>query len=424
MFADGTYDRSRRLYVVRLFAFEPGQELPTKRLHLVPVPTSVPRKMWLHTSLRIQHVGWTIDGRAARYEKYEEADPDLEFENDYTDVLKEPSRTAAWEPRPPGLPVLGLLPANHETLDELLEAPVVSAVVIAHDDEGSIARAVGAVVDQEVPVPFEVIVVTSGGDRTADVVRERFPHVTLVELTGTALPGKARNAGLRLARGEYVSFPGSHVELLPGSLAARVAAHDRGYAMVTGTTINGNATWAGTAAYFLENSSAIPGRPSAELEGPPVHCSYRRDVLASIGGFPEDMRAGEDTVVNRELWRRGHNAYRAQNVRIIHTSPSATSFSLARHQFTRGRSAGRIYLTQPGNAIRSRAFVWQILIRYVPNRLRNTRADVVAWGDDGTIGIYRLVRPLVAVGATAAWAGIWYELLRSLSRRPRRIRAG
>ena len=30
-----------------------------------------------------------------------------------------------------------------------------------------------------------------------------------------------------------------------------------------------------------------------------------RDHLLAVGGFPEDMRAGEDTVVNVELSRRG-----------------------------------------------------------------------------------------------------------------------
>ena len=59
-------------------------------------------------------------------------------------------------------------------------------------------RAVRAVVAQEVPGPFEVIVVTSGRDRTAEIVRDRFPTVD----GGRARPSgrspvQARNAGLR-----------------------------------------------------------------------------------------------------------------------------------------------------------------------------------------------------------------------------------
>ena len=73
------------------------------------------------------------------------------------------------------------------------------------------------------PEPFEVIVVTSGVDHTAAVVREQFPQVTLIELPGPALPGEACNAGLRVAHGTYIT-PNSHMALPPGSLAARLAA--------------------------------------------------------------------------------------------------------------------------------------------------------------------------------------------------------
>jgi glycosyltransferase involved in cell wall biosynthesis len=405
------YDASSTHVEYRLFAFEPGQQLLKTRLHLVPVPTSVPRRRWLRTSLRIQHLGGsTTERRAARYAKYEEADPRREFQSDYSHLLSEPTHVAHWETRPPGLPVLELSGSWEEPPDDPLDLPVLSAVIIAHDDESTIASSVRAVVDQEVPVPFQVIVVTSGRDRTAGVVREQFPDVVLIELEGTALPGRARNAGLRVALGEYVSFPGSHVELLPGSLAARIEAHDKGYAMVTGTTLNGNPSWAGTAAYFLDNSSVLPTRPSVELGGPPAHCSYRRDLLEDVGGFREDLRTAEDTAVNSELWRRGYNAYRAQNVWLVHRSPCNHPVALVRHYFSRGRGTGRVFLESPRGAPRRLSRAVRLVVLYVPNRLRSTSLRVRTWGDDYTIGIYRLVKPLVVLSVLAEWWGICVEL--------------
>ena len=197
-----------------------------------------------------------------------------------------------------------------------------------------------SVVEQESPWPFEVIVVTSGSDRTAEIVRDRFPDVTLIELPRPAYPGEARNAGLRLARGDYVSFPGSHIELPPGSLAARIAAHRLGHGMVTGTTLAGTRTVAGWAAYFLDNSWTLPGRPSQVLDAPPAHCSYTRAALLDVGGFPEHLRAGEDLVVNTELARRGITAYRSQDVRLIHHSPCRTRSRLIAHYFVRGGATG------------------------------------------------------------------------------------
>jgi hypothetical protein len=136
--------------------------------------------------------------------------------------------------------------------------PVISVVIISRDDEDRMEHVVRAAVDQDCPDPFEVIVVTSGTDRTADILRRRFPAVRLVELDHPALPGEARTAGRRLARGDFVAFPGSTVAMGRGSLRARLAAHDSGYALVSGAVANGTDTLAGWASYFLDHSASPP----------------------------------------------------------------------------------------------------------------------------------------------------------------------
>ena len=411
------YDRAD-LWAFRLFAFEPGLSLPPDRLHFVPVPTAIPRDRWIRTTIRIQHLGGsTPERRRSRFEKYAEADPDRFFQAGYEALLEHAVGFRPWTPRPPGLPVLlppGTAPSSGADLHDLdLSAPVLSAIVIAQEDEATIERTVRSVVDQKCPEPFEVIVVTSGTDSTAGVVRRAFPDVRVVELPEPALPGAARNAGLSAARGEYASFPGSHVELLPGSLAARVRAHELGYPMVTGSVLNGTRTPAGWASYFLDHSTALPGRPSGPLSGPPVHCSYAREFLLRAGGFPEDLRAGEDTVANHRMWRMGYRAYRAQELVLIHHSPCRDLSRLLRHHFQRGRGFGRIVLDQRRGRgpVLTFGMLRRNLVGYLPRRLSLVSAQVRRWGgplrDD-----YRRVRPWIFAGAAAAWVGTWYELLR------------
>jgi glycosyltransferase involved in cell wall biosynthesis len=420
----GQYDRAG-LWVYRLFSFEPGQRFPDQRLHFVPIPTNIPRERWVRTTIRIQHLaGLTEERRLARFEKYRQSDPGNAFQHSYRDVLTPPADVYAWEPRPEGLAILDVgedetaatfEDASHPPLDEIAGRPALSAVIISRDDGARLLRAVASVVAQQCPWPFEVIVVTSGEGNGAAMVREQFPGVVVVDLPRPALPGEARNAGLRVARGEYVSFPGSHVELPQGSLAARMRAHDLGYAMVTGTTLNGTPTWAGWASYFLDHSAVLPGRPSTELPGAPSHSSYRRSALLAVGGFPEHLRAGEDTVVNQELARRGYGAYRAQDVTLIHRSPCRTPWRLVRHHFVRGRGFGRILRERDGWG-RSDLFGvsgLRFLRQQTARRLSLTTRNVWRWGDRRAQAQYLRAFPLIVAGTLAAAAGSWYELLRA-----------
>jgi peptidoglycan/xylan/chitin deacetylase (PgdA/CDA1 family)/glycosyltransferase involved in cell wall biosynthesis len=395
------------LWVYRLFSGGPGLSFPSKRLHFVPVPRTIPRHRWIRTTIRIQHLAsLTPERRALRFAKYEEADPNNEFQHSYRDLLSSDDEVRKWEPRPAGLPVIHTT-TEPEPYDE--DQPALSAIVISRDDEDVIERSVASVVEQRCEWPFEVIVVTSGSDRTADVVRENFPSMRLVELPDPALPGEARNAGLRVARGDYVSFPGSHVELPEGSLEARRQAHDLGYAMVTGSTLNGTRTKAGWASYFLDHHTVLPNRPSTELPGAPAHCSYNREALLEVGGFPEDLRAGEDTVVNKELADRGYVAYRAADVTLIHSSPCRTIWKLLSHHFVRGRGYGRIMLgraSASGSLVRTARRQFRSQVRW---RLRSTHRHVRRWGGELNRE-YDKSTALVALGATSAWIGTCYEL--------------
>ena len=416
-----TYDRAD-LWAYRLFAFEPEQRMPAERLHFVPVPTSIPREQWRKTTFRIQHfAGLSAERRAARFAKYMEADADGVFQSDYSNLLEPLGPPRRWQSRPDGFPALAD-PFDTGTVIDLaeldLEAPLLSAIVISRNDEDRIERAVEAVVNQHCPEPFEVIVVVSGDDRTGEIVRERFPDVRLVELEGEALPGRARNAGVAVARGEYVSFPGSHVELPQGSLAARLDAHELGHSMVTGSMLNGTDTPAGWASYFLDHAGSLPGRPSGSLNGPPAHCSYRSEILAESGGFPEDMRAGEDTVVNNRLFQLGHGAYRAQDVALIHRSRCERPARLISHHFSRGRAMGRILAGERrAGRLPARRLIRSWLVRYLSSRLRRTSSQVAGFGDEELRRRYSSVYPLVVAGVVAAWAGMWTELLLRAVRR-------
>jgi glycosyltransferase involved in cell wall biosynthesis len=279
--------------------------------------------------------------------------------------------------------------------------PFLSAIIISQDDQDTIERTVGSIVAQNCPKPFEVILVNSGADGTAEFVKARFPEVILLKLPHPVLPGRARNEGLKIARGDYVSFPGSHVELLPGSLAARMRAHQKGFAMVTGAILNGTDTPAGWASYFMDHSTSLPGRPSGPLDVAPNSCSYDRRVLIQTGLFPENWRAGEDTVVNQRLWDEGHRAYRDNSIKLVHITRCRTPLRMARHHFNRGRAWGRL--------LGEREQTLNYLNGYMSRRLKMIDDCVRQWGSE-LEHRYREAKPLVRLGVASAWLGASSQL--------------
>jgi glycosyltransferase involved in cell wall biosynthesis len=356
----------------------------------VRVPTDIPREHWVKTSIQIRKHDRPLQGArpAAGALVSESADA--------------PMPLADAEIR--------------RSFDHALDAdrPVMSAIVISMNDRDRIEEVMDALVSQEVDRPVELILVNSGRDGTAEFVRDHYPGVRVVHLAEPALPGKARNAGLAVARGDFVTFPGSHIVLPPGALQRRIEAHEDGYAMACGAVLNGTDTRAGWASYFLDHAVALPGRPSRVLRLPPSRCSYLRGPLEAIGGFPEERRVGEDTVVNTRLFELGYRAYYSSDIQCIHNTPCTTVARLLHHHFERGLGFGRILWEQAGRPRRLRSrgqtILW-LTTKYPLRRTRFIREAVRDWG--ATVGReFTRSFPLVVAGVASAAVGAILFLLR------------
>ena len=299
-----------------------------------------------------------------------------------------------------------------EKLD--LSRATLSVIVISQNDRGRIQEVMEGLVQQKLEQSFEIILVNSGTDGTAEFVQERYSEVRVIHLSEPALPGKARNAGLQVARGDYVTFPGSHIVLPPGSLQPRVDAHEKGYAMVTGAVLNGTCTWAGWASYFLDHWIALPSRPSLQLGAAPAHCSYMKAPLKALGGFPEDRRTGEDTVVNNQLFALGHKAYFSSNIVFTHKSPCVNPAILLRHHYLRGRGFGRMLWEYPGpqktRKFRLRRIRW-LMTKYTVLRIFRITKGVIQWGRP-MWGQFVVSYPLILLGTMSAALGAVMFLLR------------
>jgi glycosyltransferase involved in cell wall biosynthesis len=101
------------------------------------------------------------------------------------------------------------------------ESLPVSAIVPVHDGEAYLGAALDSVAAQRHP-PVEVIVVDDGSTDGSGAVAAARPGVRYVRQACLG-PGAARNAGLRLARGELIAFLDQDDLWTPDKLALQVA---------------------------------------------------------------------------------------------------------------------------------------------------------------------------------------------------------
>jgi glycosyltransferase involved in cell wall biosynthesis/predicted SAM-dependent methyltransferase len=218
----------------------------------------------------------------------------------------------------------------------------VSVIIPTYNRFRLLCRAVESVLKQSYQ-DHEVIVVDDGSDdETADEFPRWFPSAEYLRISHSGSPAIARNAGIRIAKGEYLAFLDSDDQWLPEKLALQVEALDT----------NPKAGLVCSNAFVIHQDSESPSCPHlAADQGKSGHvlqalvkdnfviastAIVRRSVLNQVGTFAEEtaLQAVEDY----DLWLRiataSEIAYLPQALAIYRDIPSSSirgSMSEARH---------------------------------------------------------------------------------------------
>ncbi|MBI4138769.1 glycosyltransferase family 2 protein [Candidatus Uhrbacteria bacterium] len=103
----------------------------------------------------------------------------------------------------------------------------VSFVTVCYRTPGLIRQLLKGVEAAQIPFPFEFFLVdNAAGDGTGDMVRERFPWVTVIDAPGNVGFGAGNNIAFRRAAGEYVMLLNPDLTVFAGELEKLVAFGD------------------------------------------------------------------------------------------------------------------------------------------------------------------------------------------------------
>ena len=202
--------------------------------------------------------------------------------------------------------------------------PVLSAIVFGYRNEETILRSVRSLVEQESADPFEVVVATSGGDRSAQLVRRHFPGVQVAESEARLMPGGVRNLGLRMVRGDIIAFLEADCLACRDWISMRIALHRAGHAAVAcGMSVTAADGRAGRAALFLTHPNRIVGHRAGPADRYQIYgLSFTRQALERAGPFDETIRNDEDTEMAELLVSLGFDIWFEPSVVREHIGPS------------------------------------------------------------------------------------------------------
>lgn len=192
--------------------------------------------------------------------------------------------------------------------DDLAQEVSVSVIVPCYNSERTIRRCLDALLLQRTAIPFDITVVDSSTDATADIVAREYPSVRLVRSFHRLYAGAARNLGVRATRAPLCLMIDSDC-VAAHDLIERVVARHRGgrFAAVGGALRNGTpGSLSGLIGYLIEFKEFMPTAPlRLEKSIPTANLAYRRDALMQYGGFDDDLWMAEDILLNWKMYSAG-----------------------------------------------------------------------------------------------------------------------
>lgn len=175
---------------------------------------------------------------------------------------------------------------------------LVSIIIPCYNQGEFLAEAIQSALDQDYP-DKEIIVVNDGStDNTEEAITPFLQTIQYIEQKNRGV-ASARNAAIKIAKGDYITFLDSDDVLLPGSIARRAVYLDNHptIAVVCGDSVFFNESGS------LGFKSKLTDKPknfenfrweTVDYNATPSTVMIRRTCFAKVGLFEESIRTAED----------------------------------------------------------------------------------------------------------------------------------
>ncbi len=291
------------------------------------------------------------------------------------------------------------------------DAPAVTAVVPARNEQEAIAAALASILNQEYEGPLDVVVaVAPSTDRTLEIVTNiaaSDPRLTVVENPTGKTPA-GLNAAIAAATGQVIVRCDAHAELPPGyieeavkTLQATGAVNVGGVQLAAGTAPLQRAIAAAMSNPFGVGDARFHTGGRAGFVDTVYLGVFRRDALEAVGGYDESLIRNQDYELNYRLREAGGEIFFDPDLAVVYR-PRSSLRGLWKQYYEYGRWKRVVMRLHPGSA-RWRQFAAPVF--------------VIALGVSGVAAMAGQRRVAMAVPATYGVATITATVLEALKRR-------
>jgi len=208
--------------------------------------------------------------------------------------------------------------------------PEFSIIVPVFNCEETMDACLESLLNQDYP-SYEIIIIDDGStDETAQICQSK-EGIQIIQVSNGG-PSKARNIGVKKAKGEFVAFTDGDcivhqqwlTELRKGFLRAEIA------------SVGGNQISPETESSYGQNvqetfailgfaTSYMKTRPNmAKIQhNPSCNSAYRKTLFETIGGFEESLWPGEDMDLDFRLTQQGYILMRNPKAIVKHFRPQS-----------------------------------------------------------------------------------------------------
>lgn len=221
-----------------------------------------------------------------------------------------------------------------------MSCPKLSVIIASRDTSQTIEDCLNSLERQKCRNLAEIIVVDCSTDGTAEIIKNKFPDVILIECKNKLPSANLKALGIMASNGEILAITEAYCIAAVHWFSSILKAHDSTYPVISGAVdpvhFNNTTSWA---TYFCEYGSfMLPFKKGFYNEMTGNNISYKRNILENY--FPEIQDRGFWKVfLQWELQKAGIPMITEPNILVYHNKNCRFSTFL-RKRYYFGRCFG------------------------------------------------------------------------------------